>query len=426
MMTFLPSKSRHRVLAILFTASIISFVDRTAMTVALPFIKVEFGLSAVESGMVVSAFFAAYAIMQVPGGMLADRFGVRRVATAALVWWSAFTAFTGLVGHYFQMLAVRFLFGLGEGVYPACTFKTIATWFPQRQRGTANAIMLSASRLGQAIAPLIVVWVITSLGGWRHVFLALTIPGLVIAALFWFGVPDSPERSARISDEERRELAEGVSAENQSAGTTQSVWGILMDPVILRYVLIYFVFDFAFWGFVSWSPTYLIEVRHFTPVQMGVTASLPFVAGFVGCIAGGWISDRFFKDNRRVPIIIFPAVSALFLYLTYVSTSVAMVMFCQTVLGFALNYFFASFWALPVSTIPTSRMGVTSGTINLGGQIAGTLAPVTVGFIVTASGGHYGATFAVLIGSLIAVTALALSLPKKSVARHSPASIEPE
>lgn len=411
-------KVQHKVLAILFITSIVSFVDRTTMTVALPFIKRDFNLTAVESGFVLSAFFAAYSIAQIPGGLLADHFGVRKVATAALVWWSIFTGITGSVATFAQILIARFLFGLGEGVYPACTFKTVATWFPRRNRGTANAIMLSSSRLGAAIAPLLVVWIMAHLGGWRAVFWSLCLPGFAIAALFWFFVPNSPSEARHISREELEELGEGSGSGSEAVGSSTSIYDVLRDTTILRYLMIYFVFDFAFWGFTSWLPTYLIEERGFSALQMSVTASLPFLAGMLGCILGGWISDRFFGDNRRIPIILSPSVAALFLYLTFTASSVTMVMIYQTISGFFFNIFFASFWALPISTVPKERMGVTTGLINTAGQVAGALSPVVVGALVAASGGRFGLTFGVLIASLLLVGALALSLP--STARSRP------
>lgn len=408
----LQIKARHKVLSILFLASIVSFVDRTAMTVALPFIRKDFHLTAVESGFVISAFFASYSIAQIPGGLLADRFGVRKVATAALLWWSIFTGVTGSVATFLQMLVARFLFGLGEGVFPICTFKTVATWFPKRSRGTANAIMLSSSRLGAAIAPIPVIWIISHAGGWRSAFLMLCIPGLLIAALFWLIVPNSPAEGRRVSPEELADLANDDAPKVAAGAASVSSWQVLRDTVVLRYMLIYFVFDFAYWGTTSWFPTYLVEERGFSALQMGVAASLPALAGTAGCIFGGWISDRLFRDNRRVPVIVAPVLSALFLYLTLVTTSVTMVIVYQTIAGFLLNIFFAAFWALPISTVPKERMGITTGVINTGGQLAGAISPVVVGALIGFSGGRFGLTFNVLVVALILVGAIALSLPK--------------
>lgn len=412
-------KSRYTVLAILFSASIVSFMDRMAMSVVIPYIKADFHLTAFQSGMVMSAFFASYSLSQIPGGLLADKFGVRKVITVAMLWWSFFTAITGIAANFSQMLVARFLFGLGEGVYPACSFKTVAMWFPKRERGTANAIMLSSSRMGAAIAPLFVVWIM-SFGGWRPVFFSLFLPGLLIALIFWIFIPGKPSESKRVSAAELDEIEADTEEPSTSSKTEVGVLETLKDPMILRFCFIYFAFDFAYWGFTSWLPTYLVEERGFSMVQMGVAASLPFIAGTLGCIGGGWISDRFFANNRRLPIILAPLISAVFIYLTFQTRSVTMVMVYQTLSGFTLNYFFASFWALPISTVPKSRMGVTSGVINTAGQIAGFLSPLAVGYMLQVTGGHFSLTFGALVVSLLLVSAVALSIPSRArIAREA-------
>ncbi|MFV3131245.1 MFS transporter [Niveispirillum sp. KHB5.9] len=412
-------KSRYTVLAILFATSIVSFMDRMAMSVVIPYIKADFQLSALQSGMVMSAFFASYSLSQIPGGLLADRFGVRKVTTIAMLWWSVFTAITGAVSNFSHMLVTRFLFGLGEGVYPACAFKTVAMWFPKRERGTANAIMLSSSRMGAAIAPLAVVWIM-SFGGWQTVFFSLCLPGILMALIFWIFIPGKPSESKRVSPQELQEIEADVEEVSTISKSKVGLPEVLKDPMILRFCFIYFTFDFAYWGFTSWLPTYLVEERGFSMVQMGMAASLPFIAGTLGCIGGGWISDRFFANNRRLPIILTPLISAVLLYLTYETQSVTLVMVYQTLSGFVLNFFFASFWALPISTVPRSRMGVTSGVINTAGQVAGFLSPVAVGYMLEITGGHFSLTFGVLVVSLLVVGAVALSIPTSArIARET-------
>ncbi len=280
--------------------------------------------------------------------------------------------------------------------------------------------MLSASRLGQAIAPLVVVWIMATMGGWRHVFYILFIPGLIAAALFWFFVPNTPAEGRGVPPAELKELIEdegGVKGE--SADKAVSLWAALQDTALLRYVLIYFLFDFAYWGFLTWFPTYLVEERGFSMIQMGIAASLPFFAGTVGCLLGGWASDRLFGENRRVPVIVLPVVSAVVLYLTYISSSLVMIIIAQSVLNFSLNKFSSSFWALPLSSIPKEKMGISSGIINTGGQLAGALAPVAVGILITLGKGNYALSFGVLIASLVLTGLVALNLPRSQHSRQN-------
>lgn len=412
---------RHQVLAVLFTASVISWIDRTAMAVTLPYIKSDLRMTAVEAGLVMSAFFLTYSISQIPGGLLADRFGVRRITTFALVWWSILTAVTGSVTSFAQMIATRLLFGLGEGAFFPCTAKGVALWFPKRNRGSANAIMLSSSRLGAAMAPFLVIWMMSTFGSWRYVFLGLCVPGFIIAGIYWLFIANSPYDDKKISREELRELnMDDVSSVARPVNPFAALRDIARDPVILRFLLIYFIFDIAYWGYLSWVPTYLVEKRGFTVLQMGVGASLPFLAGTVGVILGGWISDRWFVERRRIPIVASVLAAAAFFYLTLASSSVGMVLTCQGFAGLMLNIFFGSFWALPVSTMRTERLGITSGFINTGGQLGASLAPVGVGAVITLSGGSYNVAFAFLIACLIVVAGLASTLPSRPQYRSDP------
>lgn len=401
-------KARHTVLSILFATWIVSSVDRMAMSVALPYISSEFGLGPLEGGILLSAFFLGYSLAHIPGGVLADRFGVRRVATVALLWWSAFTALTGIATGKVVMLVARFVFGLGEGLYPACAFKTIATWFPKRERATANAMMLASNPLGLAISPLVVVAVM-SIWGWRAVFLVLFVPGIVIAALFWRLVRDRPSESPRVSSIELAEIEDGEEAVSAHHGTG-GIMAALSEPNILRFFLVLFTFDIAFWGFTAWLPTYLVKERGLSMGQMGVAAALPFLVGTVGSVLGGWLSDHVFTRQRRFPIIVCEVASALFLYLMFTATTLQAVIVYQTAAGFFLMTFFAVFWALPMNSIPQNVMGIASGFINMAGQLAAFIAPLLFGYLVQVTG-NFGVTFGVLVFALLLSSALVLTLP---------------
>ena len=414
-------KARHTMLSVLFVTSIVSFMDRMVMSSAIPYIARDFKLTAFESGLVMSVFFASYSIAQIPGGLLADRYGFRKVTTVAMLWWSVFAALTGSVATFAQMLITRFLFGLGEGVFPAAAFKAIAVWFPQKERATANAVKLASSPLGGALAPLFVV-ALMSIGSWRTVFHALLIPGIILTALFWIFVADKPSESARVSKAELAEIEGDDPADNPTSSTKFTVREAFRQPYVLRYFFVLFAFDIGYWGFTTWLPTYLVKARGFSIVQMGVASSLPFFAATIGCLVGGWVSDRFFSNNRRLPILATQLLAALLLYLTYVSNSVAMLVVCQTLAGFCLSFFTSAFWALPMSTVPKSLMGIISGVINMAGQIAAFVSPMAVGYLVGTSGGGFGSTFAFIVGSILLSFVLVFWLPGRSKAAEPSAA----
>lgn len=406
-------KARHTVLSILFVTWIVSTMDRMAMSVAIPYIAADYHLGPFESGVVMSAFFAGYAISQIPGGFLADIFGVRRVATIAMLWWSLFTAITGAAANLTQMVVVRFFFGLGEGLFPACTFKTIAVWFPKKERATASAIMLASNPLGVALSPLAVVGIM-SFWGWRTVFYSLFLPGVLVSLLFWIFVSDEPSESSRVSPEELNEIegSDDALAKNPETKKT-NLLKIVKEPHVLKYFFVLLTFDVAFWGFTAWLPTYLVKARGFSMVHMGVAASLPFFVGTIGSIFGGWVSDKYFSSDRRVPIVVAQLMSALLLYLTFIAKSATILMIYQALAGFFLMSLFSTFWALPMNTVPKKLMGVTSGFINMAGQVAAFISPLFVGYLVEAAGGNYNLTFTFLIGSLLLSCAIVFTLPSK-------------
>lgn len=146
-------KKRHVILMILFLGWVVSYLDRMVMTLAIPYIAQDFNLSPVQVGAVISAFFFGYAIFQIPGGILADKYGPRKVMVTGISWWTVFAVLTGFMNSLSPMLVVRALFGIGEGVFPAASWKMIANWFPTKERSTANGIMMSSNFFGPAVAP---------------------------------------------------------------------------------------------------------------------------------------------------------------------------------------------------------------------------------------------------------------------------------
>lgn len=396
-------QARHTVLSILFATWIVSYLDRIVMSVAIPYIAADYHLSPLAMGIVMSVFFAGYSISQIPGGVLADKFGVRKVATLAMLWWSVFTAATGAAGNLTQMLIIRFVFGLGEGVFPACAFKSIAGWFPTKERATANAIMLASNSLGAALAPLAAVGIL-SLWGWRALFYILFVPGLVVSLLFWKFVLDRPDDEPAL---------------DRHTDARTNIFAAVREPNVLKLFLVLFTFDVANWGFTSWLPTYLVKARGFSLVEMGVTASLPFFAGTAGYIIGGLVSDKYFRDHRRMPIVVTQLISALLLYLMFMTDSLPVLIVCQTLAGFFLKAFFSAFWALPLNTVPKRLIGITGGFINMAGQIAAFLSPLAVGYLVGAAGGRFDLTFAFLIISLLVSCALVFTLPARNSVIHA-------
>lgn len=414
-------QARYTVLVILFISWIVSYTDRMAMSVAIPYIAADFHLNSVQMGVVMSAFFASYSLSHIPGGVLADLFGIRKVSALALLWWSVFTSITGAAGNLTQMLTARFLFGLGEGIYPACVFKAVAIWFPPKERATANGIRMAAAPLGTALSPLVVV-AIMSYWNWRTVFYALFLPGIVISLLVWIFIRDRPADSPRVSPQELAEIEAGRVTAARGTVPRVKMLTVFREPNILKYFFVLFTFDIAYWGFTTWLPTYLLKARGFSMTQMGVAASLPFFAGTIACVGGGWISDKYFSNSRRTPIVATQLIAVVLLYLTSTAGSTAAAVLYQTLAGLFLNFFFTCFWALPMNSVPKEVMGVASGFINMAGQIAAFISPLCIGYLIDTTGGSFQTTFILLMGAILTSTLIVLTvpntLPRRSDALH--------
>lgn len=408
-MTKFQWKFRYNILSVLFVTWAVAVLDRMAMPIALPYIATEFKLSPFETSLVLSTFFVGYALAHIPGGYLADRVGPRKVAAIALFWWSTFTAFTGLAAGLVQLLTVRFLFGLGEGTFPAASLKTIATWFSRKERATATAVMWTANSVGAAISPLVIVAIMAH-WGWRSVFYVLLIPGLAVSALCWTFLKDDPEKVSTITAEE---LAEIKGDEAPPANLEKAKFREVLTPDIIKFFLVIFIFDITYWGFQSWLPTYLVQVRHFSMLEMGAASSLPFIAGSVGRLIGGWISDRYFRERRALLVVITQALSGLFLFIMFVAPMTWALVLAQTLAGMFLNMFQAAFWALPMSTIPKEKMGMAAGFINMGGQIGGLVSPLCIGAILQFSHGNFGSV-GIFLECSILVAALTILSVKQS------------
>jgi len=402
---------RYSVLSILWAGWLFSFLDRMVVSVALPFIGEEYQLDAASQGIILSAFFAGYALFQIPGGMLADKFGPKRVMAFAIAWWSVFTSLTGMVFSYPILLICRFVFGVGEGCFPGSSWKTIATYFPSRERATATAIQASVNTLGPAIASLVAASIIATFG-WRTVFIGLGIPGILISLIIYLYIKDDPHQHPRITAEELSEL--DSDSTDTSAKPRESIQfkQFLKMRILWQMVIIWFLFDITFWGFVSWLPSYLMKIRGFSVIKTGILGSLPFFVGTIGMLIGGYLSDRF-KGYRKWLFIPNTLIAAGFLYLTYSVTSADWAVVFQCVSSLFMFLAFAAFWGLVIDAIPPAIMGASSGTVNFGGQVAGFISPFVMGYLIDTNQGSFDMAFMFLIVAAIGSALVALTVNNK-------------
>jgi MFS family permease len=201
-----PTRIRHAVLWLTVAAYMITYIDRVVISAAVPSIQQEFGFSLVTVGWILGAYQVAYAVFQIPGGWLGDRFGPRRALAAIVTWWSAFTALTALTWSATSMIVCRFLFGMGEaGAFPIAT-RSLSRWMLPAERGFAQGITHAGSRLGGALTPIAVVFLIAHFG-WRAPFYIFAVLGLIWAAVWFAFYRDTPGEHRMVNAAERELIA---------------------------------------------------------------------------------------------------------------------------------------------------------------------------------------------------------------------------
>ena len=403
-------KKRWLVLGVSWIVFFVAFLDRVNLSVAMPLISKEFSLSPEQVGYLFSAFFISYTVFQIPGGYLSDKVGPKKVLLVALGWWSIMTMATGVARTFSQFFIVRVLFGIGEGLQPPCAFKLNSNWFPNQERATANAIFTSACSFGPAIAPSIAVAII-GLWGWHALFYIFGALGFVIMPLLYFFVKNSPEEDPDISKEELEYIKSGQTEIVTQTTDSEEVglMSVLKNRNIVLLALTYFGFMCAFFGLLSWLPSYLVKARGFELVKMGIFSGLPFLALGIAQPFGGWLSDKVFKGKRKIQAMAVNLAAGPVLYGVVVAPTETVAMALLVCTGFLVGMAFGPLWAMPMESVKRSYVGMATGVMNAGGSIGGILSPIIIGYLVGMSG--YNAAF-VFMGGALVFTALVVSLVK--------------
>ena len=299
-----PSRVRGRVLAFTFALTVVTYLDRVCVSAAAPAIMKELHISVLQMGAVFSAFTLAYSIFEVPSGWLGDVRGPRRVLTRIVLWWSAFTMLTGAAQGFQSLVAIRFLFGVGEaGAFPNI-IRSFARWFPRRERGRASGIMFLGSRVGGMLSAPLALLLIARLG-WRLSFVVFGAIGLVWAAAWARWYRDRPAEHPGVNAEELAWIEQdGGAGDTVTAATpwrqlltSRNVWAICA---------MYSAYGYGLYFYLTWLPTYLVSELGFSALGSGFFASLPFLLAGIADVTGGWLTDRLARQYRSARGALWP------------------------------------------------------------------------------------------------------------------------
>ncbi|MEO8436427.1 MAG: MFS transporter [Pyrinomonadaceae bacterium] len=305
---------RWWIVGLIFLATLINYIDRLTISVLAPVITRDLGLTNTEFGGIITWFLLAYTISQSLSGKLYDRVGTKRGFVCSIVLWSIAAMAHAFARGLASLSALRFVLGLGEaGNWPGAA-KTVAEWFPIRERAFGMAIFNSGAAIGSVVAPPLIVWLSLTYG-WQKTFLVTGSLGFVWLVL-WLFFYETPDQHKWLSEEERHLIREGQRVES-TAGTLETESSAPLGWLeLLRYrqvwaiVLARFLTDPVWWLYISWLPKYLADARGFSLVKIGLFAWVPYVAADAGSLSGGWLSGYLIARgwsvdrSRKVVILI--------------------------------------------------------------------------------------------------------------------------
>jgi ACS family glucarate transporter-like MFS transporter len=380
---------RYRTLVLLFFLSVITYLDRVCISVAGPRMQRDLGLSPQAWGWVLGAFTLGYAFFEIPGGVIADRWGARAALTRIVIMWSIFTSLTGAVSGFAALLLVRFLFGVGEaGAFPGAT-SAIGRWFPRTERSRAQGVVWMASRIGGMISPILVV-PLQKIWGWRTCFFVFGGLGLIWCVAWFLWYRDRPRDKAGIGAAE----VALIESDGPRAAHRPVVWRqILRQANFWKLLGMYHLYTWGAFFYLSWLPTYLQKGRGFSEDQMKLWSALPFLLGALGNLGGGILSDRLcrrhgLKFGRRLVGTMGLTLGALFLFGAALIENNNLAALCLC-LGFgSMDCFMPTAWALTLD-LGRDSAGTIAGAMNMAGQLASFLSSVAFGYLILVFHGSY-------------------------------------
>lgn len=382
---------RYTVVALASSLAALTYLDRICISVMAPNITKEFGLTQVQMGWVFSAFTLAYASFEIPTAWWADRIGSRKVVTRIVAWWSAFTFLTASAVTYPMLLAVRFLFGVGEaGAWPNAA-RIFSRWIPARERGKVQGVFFSGAHLFGGLTPLLVTWMLTFLS-WRQVFMVCGTLGFFWVTGWYRWFRDEPGDHKSVTTEERDMILRERSLPDASAHEAGSFAAVFRHPSSWLLCLMYVANTYGSYFFMTFLPTYLHEARGFDKTQLAVFSGLPLGLSVFADLFGGattdWLVKRFGVRFGRCSVG----------FAGYVAAAIGMAAAAWTTHPLASGFLIAIGGALSMLTLGASwascidigehRAGVLGAAMNTAGNIGGFVSPLAFAYLMRAYSNH--------------------------------------
>lgn len=398
---------RYGMLALVFINVVINYLDRSNISVAGPALGKDLNLSSIQLGLIFSAFGWAYALLQIPGGLIADRFGPRILYAFCLITWSCATLAQAFVRGFAGLFAFRLATGAFEAPSYPINNRIVTSWFPDNERASAIAMYVSGQFIGLAfLTPVLVT--IQYYAGWKGLFIVTGLAGLAWGAI-WYLFYRDPLDHPRVNQAELAYIEEGggmFRSKKRNEGPS-SVWKwknirqVFNNRTLWGVYIGQFAVNATLWFFLTWFPTYLVQYRGLDFIKSGYLASVPFLAACAGLLLSGFLSDRLVRKGtsvsvaRKAPIIAGLLLSVSIVGANYSNDTVFIIFFM------ALAFFGSGMalisWVFVSILSPKHLIGLTGGVFNFMGNLASIVVPIVIGFL--AQGGNFKPAL-VFIGAL--------------------------
>jgi MFS transporter, ACS family, hexuronate transporter len=410
-------KVRWQLVALLFIAGIINYLDRAALSVAAPLITKDLNLDPAQLGVVFSSFFFGYALFCFIGGYAADRYGPRLVLIVSMTIWSIFCGLTASAFSIASLVLLRIIFGMGEGPFCTTMAKFVSNWFPKAEQARAIGLANAGTPLGGAIAGPVVGFVALSYG-WRASFILIAVIGLAWVLLWARRSADWPAQHGNVSEAELREIGQETGGETAIVTAQLPLSYYLRQPAVIATGIAFFGYAYILYFFLSWFPSYLTMALHLSIQKMAVVSVIPWALGFVGLVSGGFICDALGKkigDPIAAPKRVMVAcllMAALSVALAGLVSSLEAVVALIAIAVFFMYVSGSTYWMIVLGFVEPARVGGAAGFVHLIANTAGIVAPFVTGLIVEKTGSFVSAF--VLAGLIATAGALLVAVLVRS------------
>ncbi|MFE4707896.1 MFS transporter [Peribacillus simplex] len=381
-------KRKSIILSLLFIGMMLSYFDRLAINIGIIPMGKELNLDPSQTGLLLSAFYIGYTIMQPIGGWLTDKFGARVILTFSILSWSVFTVLTGIGWSLASLLVIRFLFGIGEGGFYPASYHSISETFSEKEYGRATSFFKSAAAIGSTLGTGLTAYLVVTFG-WRGMFIGIGFVGIVVAWLFWVYLKPQEKKKKDFRNQVQQKVP------LKKLFKIKNIWKIMIANFFLQIVQ---------GGILSWMPSYLVKEKGLNLEAAGALLIIPGIVSFLMLNVSGWVLDKYLVRKEKYLVLSGFTLSVIFIYFVFNASTVSLGIIFLTLNSIALAFIGPAIFTMVLKYGPRELTGSATGFINLGGVMAGAISPAIIGFAIQLfEGSYYVVSYFLSISALMGV-----------------------